>query len=53
MELFYDRLRENVKDEIAKEDRPDTFDEFVSKIIKVDNRLFTRQLERGGRNSNH
>ncbi len=53
MELFYNRLRENVKDEIAKEDRPDTFDEFVSKIIKVDNRLYARQLERGGKNLNH
>ncbi len=53
MELFYDGLRENVKDEITKEDQPDTFDEFVSKIIKVDNRLYARQLERGGKNSNH
>ncbi len=42
MELFYDRLRENVKDKIAKEDRPDNFDEFVSKIIKVNNRLYAR-----------
>lgn len=51
MELFYDGLRENVKDEIAKEDRPDNFDEFVSKAIKIDNRLYARQLERGGRNN--
>lgn len=51
MELLYDALREDVKDEIAKEDRPDTFDEFASKIIKVDNRLYARRLERGGRNN--
>lgn len=49
MELFYDGLREDVKDEIAKEDRPDDFDKFVEKIIKVDNRLYARRLERGGR----
>jgi hypothetical protein len=51
MELLYDALREDVKDEIAKEDRPDTFDEFASKIIKIDNRLYARRLERGGRNN--
>ncbi|KAG6307084.1 hypothetical protein E4U45_005700 [Claviceps purpurea] len=45
MELFYDGLREDVKDEIAKEDRPDTFDEFVSKVIKIGNRLYARQLD--------
>ncbi|KAG6292004.1 hypothetical protein E4U09_003620 [Claviceps aff. purpurea] len=45
MELFYDGLREDVKDEIAKEDRPDTFDEFVSKVIKIDNRLYARRLD--------
>ncbi|KAG6158705.1 hypothetical protein E4U37_005250 [Claviceps purpurea] len=51
MELFYDGLREDVKDEIAKEDRPDTFDEFVSKVIKIDNRLYARRLERGGKDT--
>ncbi|KAG6174720.1 hypothetical protein E4U51_000932 [Claviceps purpurea] len=45
MELFYNGLREDVKDEIAKEDRPDTFDEFVSKVIKIDNRLYARRLD--------
>ncbi|TQV93704.1 pol protein [Cordyceps javanica] len=49
MEYLYDALREEVKDEIAKDDRPDTFDEFASKIIKVDNRLYARRLERNGR----
>ncbi|KAG6145849.1 hypothetical protein E4U38_003759 [Claviceps purpurea] len=45
MELFYNGLREDVKDEIAKEDRPGTFDEFVSKVIKIDNRLYARRLD--------
>ncbi|KAG5949656.1 hypothetical protein E4U60_002194 [Claviceps pazoutovae] len=51
MELFYDGLREDVEDGIAKEDRPDTFDEFVSKAIKIDNRLYARRLERGGKDT--
>ncbi|OAA35974.1 pol protein [Beauveria brongniartii RCEF 3172] len=53
MELFYDGLREDVKDEIAKEDRPDDFDRFVEKAIKIDNRLYARKLERGGKGTSY
>ncbi|KAM3551223.1 hypothetical protein MY1884_007828 [Beauveria asiatica] len=30
MELLYDALRKDVKDEIIKEDQPDTFNEFAN-----------------------
>ena len=43
---FYGGLRDNVKDELSKEDRPDTLHEYIAKAIKIDNRLYERQLER-------
>lgn len=43
---FYSGLRDNVKDELSKEDRPKTLHEYITKVIKIDNRLYERQLER-------
>jgi hypothetical protein len=48
MELFYDGLREDVKDKLADKDRPDTFDKFVEMAIKIDNRNYARRLEKKG-----
>lgn len=47
MEYFYDGLREDVKDELSKQDRPDDFDDFVNMAIKIDNRNYQRRLEKG------
>ncbi|KAM3518268.1 hypothetical protein MY4038_010134 [Beauveria bassiana] len=44
---------EDVKDEIAKKDRPDDFDRFVEQAIKINNRLYARKLERGGKGMSH
>ncbi|OAA54381.1 gag protein [Akanthomyces lecanii RCEF 1005] len=52
MELFYDGLREDVKDDLYKMDRPDSFDTFVEMAIKIDNRNYARRLEKGGRAPN-
>ena len=43
MQLFYDGLKENVKDELYKVDRPDTLDEYIAIAIRVDDRQFVRQ----------
>jgi hypothetical protein len=43
---FYSGLRDNVKDELSKEDRPGTLHEYITKAVKIDNRLYERQLER-------
>lgn len=36
--LFYTGLKEDVKDKLYKEDRPDILDEFIAKAIRIDNR---------------
>ncbi|EJP60704.1 gag polyprotein [Beauveria bassiana ARSEF 2860] len=53
IELFYDGLREDVKDKIYKEDRPDTLDTFIEIAIKIDNRNYARRMEKGGRGGNN
>ena len=51
MEYFYDGLREDVKDELSKADKPDDFNDYVEMAIKIDNRNYQRRLERGNRGS--
>ena len=49
MQLFYDGLREEVKDELYKADRPDTLDEYIAMAIRIDDRQYARkQQKRGG-----
>lgn len=43
---FYAGLRDEVKDDISKSDRPDTLHEFIGQAIKIDNRLYERRMER-------
>ena len=42
-EIFYKALNEDVKDEIAKQDRPVTTNEYFKMAIKIDNRLNKRK----------
>ncbi|KAM3462349.1 hypothetical protein MY5147_009840 [Beauveria neobassiana] len=37
----------------GNKDRPDDFDRFVEQAIKIDNRLYARKLERGGKGMSH
>ena len=46
--MFYNGLKEEVKDELAKLDRPNDFLQYVELAIKIDNRLYERRLERKG-----
>ena len=50
-EIFYKALNEDVKDEIAKQDRPVTTNEYFKMAIKIDNRLFERKQEKRQDNS--
>lgn len=47
MTHYYAGLKENIKDELARGDRPDTLDELIDQVITIDERFFERQLERG------
>ncbi|GAA5864814.1 hypothetical protein JCM5353_003371, partial [Sporobolomyces roseus] len=43
---FVQGLRENIKDEFARIDTPESFDECVEKAITIDNRYYVRAKER-------
>jgi hypothetical protein len=48
IEQFYKGLREDVKDDISREKRPNTLTAFVDLAIQIDNRLYERRQERKG-----
>ncbi|KAH0420200.1 hypothetical protein CcaCcLH18_14136 [Colletotrichum camelliae] len=50
--MFYQGLKDEVKDEIIKVDRPDDFLQYAELAIKIDNRLFERRKERGDKRQN-
>jgi Ty3 transposon capsid-like protein len=43
---FYDHLKDDVKDDLAKDDRPSTLQALIAKAIKIDNRQFERKREK-------
>lgn len=49
MEYFYQGLKDEVKDELCKTDRPDTLAKFIEKATKIDERLYQRRQERKGK----
>lgn len=48
MARFYDGLKDRVKDDMARGDRPDDLKEMVETAIRIDNRLYERHLEKKG-----
>ncbi|GAA6043399.1 hypothetical protein JCM8097_008572 [Rhodosporidiobolus ruineniae] len=44
--VFYQGLKDHVKDELAHEDRPALLDDLVTKSIRIDDRWFLRQREK-------
>nr|XP_036587337.1 reverse transcriptase domain protein [Colletotrichum truncatum]KAF6798068.1 reverse transcriptase domain protein [Colletotrichum truncatum] len=50
--IFYQGLKDEVKDEIIKIDRPDDFLQYAELAIKIDNRLFERRKERSEKRQN-
>ena len=43
---YYHRLKERVKDEIARQDRPDNLGKIIGLAIKIDNRQYKQELEK-------
>jgi hypothetical protein len=51
MAQFYRGLKEMVKDELAKQDDSQTLTELMERAVKIDTRLYERNLEKGSDNS--
>ncbi|KAL0929980.1 reverse transcriptase domain protein [Colletotrichum truncatum] len=47
--IFYSGLKDEVKDEIVKLDKPEDFLSYTELAIKIDNRLYERRREKGER----
>lgn len=52
MSQFYEGLKEEVKDELVKEDRPAELSEYIAMAVRIDNRLYERRMEKQGRRNN-
>jgi len=46
--LFYQGLKDNIKDELSRDERPDTLREMSETAIRIDTRIWERQLEQKG-----
>jgi hypothetical protein len=49
MNLFYNGLKDPVKDELCKEDRPNLLSQFIERAVRIDNRQYERQMEKRGK----
>ena len=49
--MFYQGLKDTVKDKIVESDRPDELEEMIEKAIIIDNRQHERSVERSGQPS--
>ena len=45
---FYSRLKDDVKDEFARIDRPEEIQDLINKAINIDDRQYQRKIERKG-----
>jgi hypothetical protein len=48
---FYVGLKDTVKDEVARSDKPDDLQELIALAVKIDNRMYERSLEKKGQYS--
>uniref|UniRef100_L7J7S3 CCHC-type domain-containing protein n=1 Tax=Pyricularia oryzae (strain P131) TaxID=1143193 RepID=L7J7S3_PYRO1 len=46
MARFYQRLKDEIKNELIKEERPQLLSEYVELAVKIDNRIYERKLEK-------
>ena len=46
MQLFYEGLKEEVKDELYRLDRPATLDEYIEIAVRIDDRLYARKQQK-------
>ena len=47
--MFYRRLYDDIKDELSKEERLKLLIDYITKAIKIDNRLYKRRFEKARR----
>ena len=45
---FYIGLKDTVKDEVARSDKPDDLQELIALVVKIDNRIYKQSLEKRG-----
>ena len=50
IQLFYNSLKEEVKDMLYDKDRPNTLDKYIAIAIKIDNRQYSRKQQKKGKN---
>ncbi len=48
---FYKRLKDDIKDDLYREDILDIFIEYIQRTVKIDNRLYARYMEKRGQRS--
>lgn len=48
MAAYYRGLKDDVKDEISRQNRPDAFPAYTALAIRIDNRLYERRMEKKG-----
>lgn len=44
---YYAGLKDSLKDELARMERPDTLEDMIETTVRLDNRLYERKLEKG------
>ena len=44
---YYLGLRDTIKDELTRGDKPENLEELIERVLSIDERFFERQLERG------
>jgi hypothetical protein len=44
--LFYQRLKEKVKNKFSKTDKPDTLAKYIEIAVKIDRRFFEKRVEK-------
>lgn len=47
MARFYEGLKDDIKDELIKADRPETLTTYIEMAVRIDERLYERRMERG------
>ena len=48
LHMYYMGLKDGVKDELARMDRPRSLDQLIDRAIGIDERIYERRMERGG-----
>ena len=50
---FYQGLKDEIKDEVARMDRPSELADYIELVVRIDNRLYERRMERKGQQPIH